>query len=167
MQDRFSLFPALPCSASRLQKSEVRNQRGAQILREKSEVWNQRGARILREDQRYGMNGAPSPFASLPLRVERIQSLVLPASARFPLAEQATSIAGGATAPTSPELRAAADAALPSLQASREQINAAEFGETLASNTTLPLICIAYSAARPGLGFRRVSEAILCWSAQD
>jgi outer membrane protein TolC len=63
-----------------------------------------------------------------PVRVERITSLVLPTSARFPLAAQATAIATGATAPTSPDLRAVAETALPSLEASREQINAAQFG---------------------------------------
>ncbi len=62
-----------------------------------------------------------------PVRVETIQTLVLPTVARFPLAEQATAIANGATAPTSPDLRAVADASLPSLGATREQINAAGY----------------------------------------
>ncbi len=62
-----------------------------------------------------------------PVRVETIDSLVLPTVARFPLAEQATAIVNGATAPTSPDLRAVADTALPSLAASRERINAAGF----------------------------------------
>jgi outer membrane protein TolC len=62
-----------------------------------------------------------------PVRVETIQTLVLPPVARFPLAAQATAIANGATAPTSPDLRAVADAGLPSLGATREQINAAGF----------------------------------------
>lgn len=62
-----------------------------------------------------------------PVRVEPIETLVLPDIARFPLAEQATAIAGGATAPTSPELRAVADTDLPSLGAARERISASEF----------------------------------------
>jgi outer membrane protein len=62
-----------------------------------------------------------------PLRVQPIQTLTLPASARFPLGEQATAIAAGGTAPTSPDLRAAAEAALPSLEASRESVVAGEY----------------------------------------
>jgi len=62
-----------------------------------------------------------------PVNVEKITTLVLPAVARFPLAAQATAIANGATAPTSPDLRAVADTSLPSLGATREQINAADF----------------------------------------
>lgn len=62
-----------------------------------------------------------------PVRVEKMQTLVLPAVARFPLAAEATAIANGATAPTSPDLRARANAGLPSLGATREQINAAQF----------------------------------------
>ena len=62
-----------------------------------------------------------------PFRVEPITTLILPAVARFPLAEQATAIAGGATAPSSAELRAVADTSLPSLAATRENIVAAGF----------------------------------------
>ncbi len=62
-----------------------------------------------------------------PVNVEAIQTLVLPPVARFPLAAEATAIANGGTAPTSPELRAVADTSLPSLGATREQINAAGF----------------------------------------
>ena len=62
-----------------------------------------------------------------PVRVETITSLVLPDVARFPLAAEATAIAGGGTAPTSPDLRAIADTSLPSLGASRERIDAAGF----------------------------------------
>lgn len=62
-----------------------------------------------------------------PLRVQPIQTLVLPSAARFPLGEQATAIATGATAPTSPDLRTAAETSLPSLAASRENVTAAEF----------------------------------------
>ncbi len=62
-----------------------------------------------------------------PVRVEPITTLVLPAVARFPLAAQATDIANGGVAPTSPDLRAAADTALPSLGATRERIDAATF----------------------------------------
>lgn len=62
-----------------------------------------------------------------PLRVQPIQALQLPSSVRFPLAEQATAIAAGGTAPTSPDLRAAAEATLPSLDASREAVNAAGY----------------------------------------
>lgn len=62
-----------------------------------------------------------------PVRVEPIQTLVLPAVARFPLAEQATAIANGGDIPTSPDLRAIADSALPSLNASRETIASSEY----------------------------------------
>ncbi|BCM92745.1 outer membrane efflux protein BepC [Abditibacteriota bacterium] len=62
-----------------------------------------------------------------PVRVESIQTLVLPTFARFPLADQATAIANGGDIPTSPDLRAIADNSLPSLGASRERINAAEY----------------------------------------
>lgn len=62
-----------------------------------------------------------------PLRVQPIEALVLPTSVSFPLGAQATAIANGDTAPTSPELRAAAETSLPSLAASRENVNAAEF----------------------------------------
>ncbi len=63
-----------------------------------------------------------------PLRVQPIQTLTLPTAINFPLGAQATAIANGETAPTSPELRAAAETALPSLAASRESVTAAEFG---------------------------------------
>ena len=62
-----------------------------------------------------------------PVRVEKITTLVLPPIARFPLAAEATAIADGGTAPTSPDLRAIADTSLPSLGATREQINAAGY----------------------------------------
>jgi outer membrane protein len=62
-----------------------------------------------------------------PLQIERVTTLELPAVARFPLAEQATAIARGEAAPTSPELRELADERLPRLQATREQVTAAEF----------------------------------------
>ena len=62
-----------------------------------------------------------------PLRVETITTLALPAVARFPLAAQATAIAGGGAAPASADLRAVAAGTLPSLQATDENINAAEF----------------------------------------
>lgn len=57
-----------------------------------------------------------------PMRVERVTTLVLPTSARFPLAEQATAIASGATPPPSADLRAVADQNLPSLEATRQTI---------------------------------------------
>ncbi len=63
-----------------------------------------------------------------PLRVQPIQTLTLPTAVNFPLAAQANSIATGGVAPTSPELRAAAETALPSLGASRETVKASEFG---------------------------------------
>ncbi len=62
-----------------------------------------------------------------PVRVETIQTLVLPTVARFPLADQATAIANGGDIPSSPDLRAIADNALPSLGADRERINSAEY----------------------------------------
>src|SRR5205814_249899 len=61
-----------------------------------------------------------------PLRVERVTSLVLPAVARFPLADQAAAIAGGATPPASADLRSVADQGLPSLEAQRQNIDAAK-----------------------------------------
>ncbi len=63
-----------------------------------------------------------------PLRVQPIQTLTLPTAVNFPLAAQANAIAAGGTAPASPDLRAAAETALPSLGASRENVKAAEFG---------------------------------------
>lgn len=62
-----------------------------------------------------------------PLRVETITTLALPAVARFPLAEQATSIAGGGAVPASADLRAAVSQDLPSLLATQENITASEF----------------------------------------
>lgn len=52
--------------------------------------------------------------------------LALPAIARFPLAEQATAIASGQAGPASPELRSIASAGLPSLEATRQSIEAAD-----------------------------------------
>ncbi len=67
-----------------------------------------------------------------PLRVETIDNLALPALtlpavARFPLAEQATAIANGGAIPVSADLRAVVATDLPSLQATQENINAAQF----------------------------------------
>ena len=67
-----------------------------------------------------------------PLRVETIAdlslpSIALPAVARFPLAQQATAIANGGAIPASADLRAVVATDLPSLQATQENINAAQF----------------------------------------
>ena len=62
-----------------------------------------------------------------PLRVETITTLALPAVARFPLAEQATSIAQGGAVPTSADLRAVVSEELPSLLATQENITASEY----------------------------------------
>ena len=62
-----------------------------------------------------------------PLRVENITTLVLPAVARFPLAQQATAIAQGGAVPASADLRGVVATDLPSLLATQENINAAGF----------------------------------------
>ena len=67
-----------------------------------------------------------------PLRVETVAALslpaiALPAAARFPLADQATAIANGGAVPVSADLRAVVSTDLPSLLATQENINAAEF----------------------------------------
>ncbi|MBW3635350.1 MAG: TolC family protein, partial [Armatimonadetes bacterium] len=62
-----------------------------------------------------------------PVRLEPIQTLQLPAAARLPLAEQATAIASGGAVPPSAQLREVAEAALPSLEATREGVNTADF----------------------------------------
>ncbi len=62
-----------------------------------------------------------------PLRVETITTLALPAVARFPLAEQATSIAEGGAVPASADLRAVVSEELPSLLATQENITASEY----------------------------------------
>ena len=62
-----------------------------------------------------------------PLRVETITELALPAVARFPLAQQATAIAGGGAVPASADLRAVVAQDLPSLLATQENLTAADF----------------------------------------
>ena len=62
-----------------------------------------------------------------PLNLEPIETLTLPTVARFPLAAQATAIARGGAVPASADLRAVAATTLPSLQATDENINAAQF----------------------------------------
>lgn len=81
-----------------------------------------------------------------PLRIERVTTLELPEIARFPLAQQATAIARGETAPTSPELRAAADANLPRQQATREQVRAAELNIEAQKAQRKPQIDLSLSA---------------------
>ena len=75
-----------------------------------------------------------------PLRVETITTLALPAVARFPLAEQATAIAGGGAVPASADLRAVVATDLPSLLATEENINAAEFNVAAQKSQRKPSI---------------------------
>ena len=89
-----------------------------------------------------------------PLRVETITTLELPAVARFPLAQQATSIAQGGAVPDSASLRAVAAGELPSLQATDENINAAQFNVAAQKSQRKPNISLSLTGLlRDPVGF--------------
>lgn len=89
-----------------------------------------------------------------PLRVETITTLALPAVARFPLAQQATAIAAGGAVPASADLRAVVATDLPSLLATQENINAAQFNVAAQKSQRKPTIGLSLTGLlRDPVGF--------------
>ena len=89
-----------------------------------------------------------------PLRVETITTLALPTIARFPLAEQATAIAGGGAVPASADLRGVVEQELPSLLATQENINAAQFNVGAQKSQRKPNVAVSLTGLlRDPVGF--------------
>ena len=125
----------LATSRERRRVSGVRFDAGAaarlEVLRSDAELAASQQARIQASNSlaqsKAAVNILLARAPETPLRVENIETLTLPAVARFPLAEAATAIARGGAVPASADLRATVSETLPSLLATDENINAAQF----------------------------------------
>ena len=152
----------LDTSRERRRVSEVRFDAGAaarlEVLSADAELAAAQQSRIAASNtlaqNKAAVNILLARAPETPLRVETITTLQLPAVARFPLADQATQIAGGGAVPASADLRAVADTTLPSLLSTDENINAAQFNVGAQKSQRKPNIAVSLTGLlRDPVGF--------------